>query len=70
MEVASVSVIADSAARADALTTAVFVGGPELAKRYCSKHEGVVAVMLLTHDLYHPIVIGSSNRATVEVVNG
>jgi thiamine biosynthesis lipoprotein ApbE len=69
MGVASVSVIADSAARADALTTAFFVGGPELAHRYCGLHEGVVAVMLQAHDLSHPIVIGSSDRVSVEIVN-
>jgi len=67
--VRSISVIADSAARADALATAFFVGGPELAARYCSRHEGVTAVMLLARDLHHPIVFGSSNQAIVEVVN-
>ena len=64
--VASVSVIADSAARADSLSTAFFIGGSELAKRYCDQHEGVVAVMLEAHDLSHPIVIGSSDRVSVE----
>jgi FAD:protein FMN transferase len=67
--VLSVNVIANSAACADALATAFFVGGPELAKQYCASHEGVVAVMLLAGDLSHPIVIGSSDRATVEIVN-
>ena len=67
--VASVSVIADSAARADSLSTAFFIGGPELAKRYCDQHEGVVAIMLEAHDLSHPIVIGSSDRVSVEIVN-
>lgn len=68
-KVVSVSVIADSAARADALTTAFFVGGPQLAERYCIMHEGVVAVMLLEGDLSHPIVIGSSEQASVEIVH-
>jgi thiamine biosynthesis lipoprotein len=67
--VASVSVIADSTARADSLSTAFFIGGAELAKRYCDRHEGVVAVMLEAHDLSHPIVIGSSDRVSVEIVN-
>jgi FAD:protein FMN transferase len=67
--VRSVSVIADSAARADALATAFFVGGPELAARFCSKHEGVTAVMLLANDLTHPIVFGSCDRAVVEIMN-
>jgi thiamine biosynthesis lipoprotein len=68
-DMASVSVIADSAARADALATAFFVGGPELAKRYCSRHEGVIAIMLPADDLSHALVIGSNNHATVETVN-
>ncbi len=64
--VASVSVIADSAARADSLSTAFFIGGTELAKRYCDQHEGVVAIVLEAHDLSHPIVIGSRDRVSVE----
>ena len=66
----SVTVIADSATLADALATAFFVGGPELAKRYCDVHEGVVAVMLLENDLSQPIVIGSSDRAVLEFMHG
>ena len=69
MEVVNASVIADSATRADALTTAFFVGGPQLAKRYCDQHEGIVAVMLTANDLTHPIVIGSSDRVSVEILN-
>ena len=65
----SVTVIADLAARADALATAFFVGGPELANRYCAIHEDVVAIMLLERDLSRPIVIGSSNQAVVELTN-
>lgn len=64
--VASVSVIADSAARADSLSTAFFIGGAELAKRYCNEHEGIVAIMLEAHDLSHPVVIGSCDRVSVE----
>jgi thiamine biosynthesis lipoprotein len=67
--VASVSVIADSAVLADSLSTAFFIGGPELAKRYCDEHEGVVAVMLEAHDLSHPIVIGTGDRVSVEIAN-
>ena len=65
----SVTVIADSATRADALATAFFVGGPELAHRYCAIHQDVVAIMLLERDLSRPIVIGSSNQAVVEFTN-
>jgi thiamine biosynthesis lipoprotein len=65
----SVTVIADSATCADALATAFFVGGPELANRYCAIHEDVVAIMLLERDSSRPIVIGSSNQAVVELTN-
>lgn len=68
-EVLSATVIANSATLADALATAFFVGGPELANRYCATHEDVIAIMLLEHDLYHPIVIGSSSQAAVELTN-
>jgi len=65
----SVTVIADSATRADALATAFFVGGPELANRYCAIHKEVLAIMLLERDISRPIVIGSSNQAVVELMN-
>ena len=45
-KVSSVTVVADCAARSDALATAFFVGGRELAERYCEKHRDVLAIML------------------------
>jgi thiamine biosynthesis lipoprotein len=48
--VLSVSVIADDAATADALSTAFLVGGEELARRYCETHADV-AVFLTPDDL-------------------
>ena len=69
-EVQSVSVIADTAALADALATAFFVGGQELAERYCTEHEGTVAVMLLSRGLSRSVVIGARDGAVVEVENG
>jgi FAD:protein FMN transferase len=68
-KVLSVSVITDSAAHADALATAFFVGGPDLAEQYCSAHEGTVAVMLL-HNSSRPVIFGNCNRTTIEVANG
>ena len=65
----SVTVIANSATKADALATAFIVGGPDLANRYCASHEDVIAIMLLERDLSRPIVIGSSNQAVVELMN-
>ena len=43
--VLSVSVIASSAAVADALSTAFLVGGAELAERYCAEHPSVMAIV-------------------------
>jgi len=56
--VASASVLAPSAAEADALSTAFFVGGMELAERYCRDHPGIGAVMLLDGS-ESPVVLGS-----------
>jgi FAD:protein FMN transferase len=67
--VLSVSVIADSAAHADALATAFFVSGPELATDYCGRHQGVIAVILMAENPSRPIVIGSNERAFVEVTH-
>ena len=44
--VASASVLAPTAAEADALSTAFYVGGVELARRYCADHPAVGAVLL------------------------
>ena len=41
----SATVIASSAAVADALSTAFLVGGAELAERYCSEHQNVMALV-------------------------
>ena len=57
---ASVTVVADSAARSDALATAFFVGGRELAERYCEKHHDVLAIMFEA-DAQSPILIGHNN---------
>ncbi len=42
----SVTVLAPTAAEADALSTAFFVGGVELAQRYCSNHLSVSALLI------------------------
>lgn len=66
--VSGVSVIAQSAAMADALATAFYVGGRDLAERYCGTHNDVMAVML-EHGSEEPIVLGQSDRCEVEIVN-
>ena len=55
---ASVSVVAPSAAEADALSTAFYVGGVELAERYCAAHSGIGAILLPDGESAELIVMG------------
>ena len=64
--VTSVSVIAQSAALADALATAFFVGGPEMAESYCSAHADVLALMLET-GAERPSIFGSNPNCEVKI---
>ena len=66
-KVSSVTVVADSAARSDALATAFFVGGRELAERYCAKHRDVVAIMLEAN-AEHPVAIGENRNYEIELL--
>jgi thiamine biosynthesis lipoprotein len=63
----SVSVIARDAACADALSTAFFVGGIDLARRYCARHPSVLVVFTPDVDRPRPLVIGEYRDADVEV---
>ncbi len=63
--VTSVTVVAQSAAISDALATAFYVGGRELAERYCCNHPNVLAIMLET-DSETPVVIGANRGCVVE----
>lgn len=65
--VSSVTVVTRSAACADALATAFFVGGPELAESYCSIHTGVLAVMLETGS-ERAVVFGQNDQCEVEII--
>ncbi len=56
--IASASVLAPSAAEADALSTAFYVGGLELAQRYCETHRGIAAILLPEGDGAEPVVLG------------
>jgi len=58
--VTSVSVVAPTAAISDALATAFFVGGRQLAERYCQSHTDVLAIMLESHAAT-PISFGQSS---------
>jgi thiamine biosynthesis lipoprotein len=66
---ASVTVIAPSAAVSDALATAFYVGGPELAGDYCNAHSDVL-VLMLESGADRPIVFGANNQCEVEIING
>ena len=54
---ASVSVVAPTGAEADALSTAFYVGGMDLAQRYCEAHPEIGAV-LLPEGNDQPVVVG------------
>lgn len=58
--VTSVSVVAPTAALSDALATAFFVGGRELAEQYCASNKDILVVMLESGEP-EPVVIGSSS---------
>ena len=64
--VVQVTVAARSAAVAEALSTAFFVGGSELANRYCSTHPDTTVIMLEA-DRDQPFIIGRNNRCDVQL---
>jgi thiamine biosynthesis lipoprotein len=64
--VTGVTVVADTATRSDALATAFFVGGRDLAERYCAQHSDVLAIMLEAN-AQRPILIGNNKRCAVEL---
>jgi thiamine biosynthesis lipoprotein len=55
---ASASVLAPTAAEADALSTAFFVGGVDLARRYCAAHPGIGAILQPEGPEEAPVVLG------------
>ncbi len=61
--VLSASVVAASAAEADALSTAFFVMGPEATRRFCGEHPEIGAVLVLPEEV---VVLGP---ADVEVTS-
>jgi FAD:protein FMN transferase len=66
--VAGVTVVASSAAVADALATAFYVGGRAMAEDYCAAHPGTLAV-LLERDAEQPLVIGRNPQCEVTILN-
>ena len=67
--VLSATVIASSAAVADALSTAFFVGGVELAERYCAKHPAVMALVTPDDGSNTPRVFGNVAGAIVRTAS-
>jgi thiamine biosynthesis lipoprotein len=64
--VLSVSVVADDAATADALATAFFVGGAELAHRYCTEHPRTLAVVTPDAAPHEPQLFGDHDGVRFE----
>lgn len=62
--IVSASVMASSAAVADALSTAFLIGGIELAERYCAAHADVVA--LITPEGAAPVLVGRHPGVVVQ----
>jgi FAD:protein FMN transferase len=62
--ISSVSVVCESAAMSDALSTAFFVGGLELAEQYCNTHPETLAV-ILEGDSEKPLVIGNHRNCQI-----
>jgi FAD:protein FMN transferase len=62
----SVSVITSDAATADALATAFFVGGTDLAERYCATHPETLALLTLDDGSARPRTIGQHSGVFME----
>jgi thiamine biosynthesis lipoprotein len=67
--IASATVVASSAALADGLATAFFVGGRELAERYCSTHPEVLVLMISENRQERPVVLGDNTHCGVEIID-
>lgn len=66
--IASATAVAQSAALTDALATAFYVGGVELAERYCASNPGVMAI-ILESGAKAPAILGSNDKCSVEVLS-
>jgi FAD:protein FMN transferase len=62
--VISASVVTSDATTADALSTAMLIGGPPLATRYCAAHADTL--VLLTTDDLRTVRVGAARAALVE----
>lgn len=65
--VSTVSVISQSATLSDALATAFYVGGPEVAQKYCDAHDHTLAI-ILESDSETPVLIGKNKNCDVKTL--
>ena len=65
--VTGVSVVAQSAAISDALATAFYIGGREVAEKYCAATTEVLVIMLET-GADSPLTIGSNRGCRIEQI--
>jgi thiamine biosynthesis lipoprotein len=68
--VRSATVITPSAATADALSTALLVAGPELARRYCETHPQTLAILTTDDEPEAAMVFGACNGAMIDASDG
>ncbi len=66
--VLSASVVTRDAETADALSTAMFVGGPSLAGPYCAANQDVLALVTPDDGTERPLVFGRADGASLEDV--
>jgi thiamine biosynthesis lipoprotein len=64
----SVTVIAPSAALADALATAFFIEGRRLAEHYCSTHPEILVLMIEEGSPGRPFIIGEHSSCRMEIL--
>ncbi len=64
--VLSASVVAADAAVADAVSTAILIGGVDLASRYCAEHRDTLALVTPDDGSETPMIFGSYSGAVVE----
>ncbi len=65
--VTSVSVVAQSAAISDALATAFYIGGREVAEKFCAANSEVLVIML-ERDAARPAILGSNRGCRIEQI--
>jgi thiamine biosynthesis lipoprotein ApbE len=68
--VQSATVVAADATTADALATALLVGGPALARAWCGEHPETVAILVLEDDPQTLLQIGTRERVEIAPAPG